>query len=144
MKKNFSPKWNSSKQPRKQRKYRYYAPLHLRRKMTSAHLDKALRKMYKKRSMTLRTGDEVTVVRGEFRKKRGKITKIDLKAMKVYVDAVKRKKVTGQDVEIPVDPSNIIITRLNMDDKKRHKFLKRKGTEIKQTSEIKEEKSKKM
>ncbi len=130
MKKEFSPMWISSKQPRKQRKYRYNAPLHRRQKMMSAHLDKALRKMYKRRSAGLRTGDEVVISRGTFRKKRGKITKIDMRMLKVYVDTAKRKKSNSQEVEVAIDPSNILITNLNMDDKKRQKFLKRKNITV--------------
>ncbi len=143
MQKMFSKHWVSSKQPRKQRKYRFNAPLHLRQKMISVHLDKALRKMYKKRSIPVRTGDEVIIMRGEFRKERGKVTKVDMKKLKIYIDSAKRKKVSGQEVEASIDPSNAMITKLNADDKKRQKFLRRKGlnqetkTEKKETKESK-------
>nr|AJS11799.1 50S ribosomal protein L24P [uncultured archaeon] len=127
MKKNFSIKWNSSKQPRKQRKYRYNAPVHVRRSLMHAHLDKFLRKDYGKRSITIRKGDEVMVMRGGFKGVKGKISRVDMKALKIYVDSAKVKKVSGQDVEAPIDPSNVIITKLNFDDKKRRKFLGRKN-----------------
>ncbi|MEK6887563.1 MAG: 50S ribosomal protein L24 [Candidatus Aenigmatarchaeota archaeon] len=127
MKKNFSIKWISSKQPRKQRKYRYHAPMHVRQNLMHAHLDKFLRKDYGKRSLTIRKGDEVMIMRGGFRGIKGKISRVDMKALKVYVDSAKVKKVSGQDVEAPIDPSNVIITRLNFDDKKRRKFLERKS-----------------
>lgn len=127
MKKQFSRKWISSKQPRKQRKYRYNAPLHIRQKMLSAHLDKALHKEYKKRSMPVRVGDEVIVMRGKFRKKSGKISAVDMRSLKIYIDTIKRKKVSGEEKEIPIDPSNVRITKLNIDDVKRKKILKRKG-----------------
>lgn len=144
MKKDFSPKWISSTQPRKQRKYRYNAPLHLRGKMVSAHLDKALRKQYKKRSMQLRVGDEVTVMRGEYRKKSGKVAKVDRSALKIYIDGIKRKKVSGEEKEIAIDPSNVKITKLNIDDAKRRKFMKRKGIAAPKMEEkkAKEEKTK--
>jgi large subunit ribosomal protein L24 len=127
MKKEFSTHWLSSKQPRKQRKYRYNAPLHIRQKMLSAHLDKALRKEYKKRSIPVRVGDEVVVMRGQYRKKSGKISAVDLKNLKIFVDSIKRKKVSGEEKQIPIDPSNVRITKLNIDDVRRRKFLKRKG-----------------
>ena len=123
--KHFSIKWNSSKQPRKQRKYRYHAPMHVRRKLMSAHLDKFLRKEYKKRSLPIRKGDEVIVTTGKFDGTRGKISRVDMKKLKVYVDSVKVKKVSGQEVEAAIDPSNVMITKLNFDDKKRRKFLQR-------------------
>lgn len=132
MKKDFSPKWISSTQPRKQRKFRYNAPLHLRQKMLSAHLDKALRKEYKRRSMPVRTGDEVVIMTGENRKKRGKITEVNLKKLKVFVEGVNTKKVTGQEVQTALDPSNVMITKLNLSDKKRLKAFKRKGVQATQ------------
>ncbi len=142
MEKEFSTKWLSSKQPRKQRKYRYNAPMHLRRKMLSSHLNKALRQEYKKRSLPIRKDDEVIIVRGSFSGTTGKITKVDLKALKVYVDTAKRKKVTGQEVEVAIDPSNVIITRLNLEDKKRKKFIIRKTPEASVTKEGKKEEAK--
>jgi len=142
MKQYFSPKWISSKQPRKQRKYRYNAPLHLRQKMLSVHLDKGLRVIYKKRSLPARVGDEVVVTAGKFRKISGKISKIDMKGLKIYVDSIKRKKVSGQEMEIAIDPSNVMITKLNLDDKRRQKFMKRKGVkeEITTKKDVKETK----
>ena len=90
MKKEFSKAWLSSKQPRKQRKYRYNATLHLRRKMLSAHLDKILRKEYRRRSITVRTGDEVVIMRGEYKRKSGKISGIDLKKLKIFFSSRRR------------------------------------------------------
>ena len=66
-----------SKQPRKQRKFLYNAPLHVRRKILSAHLSKELREKYKRRGFPIRKDDEVEVMRGEHKKKRGKISKVD-------------------------------------------------------------------
>ena len=127
MKKEFSPHWISSKQPRKQRKYRYNAPLHRRRPMVSVHLHKSLRKEYSKRALPARKGDEVKIMRGRFSGTSGKISRVDLKTLKVYVDNAKVKKVSGQEVEAPLDPSNLVITKLEFDDKRRRTFIKRKG-----------------
>lgn len=139
MKKQFSPAWLQSKQPRKQRKYRYNAPLHLRQKMLSAHLDKALHSEYKRRSMRIAAGDEVVVVRGEHQKKRGKVSEVNLKKLKIYVDGVTRKKISGQDVQIALDPSNVVITKLDMDDKKRLKAVRRKGASTTASAPAKKE-----
>ena len=65
MKAKFSKKWKSSKQPRKQRKYRAEAPLHVKHKLVSANLSKELRKKYGRRSFPLRKGDTVLVKREE-------------------------------------------------------------------------------
>ncbi|MFH0949276.1 MAG: 50S ribosomal protein L24 [Candidatus Aenigmatarchaeota archaeon] len=126
MKKKFSVKWLSSKQPRKQRKYRYNAPLHRRQKMVSSNLDKLLRKELGVRSIHVRKGDEVQIMRGGFRGKRGSVTDVNLKSMKAYVDNVKRKTVSGKDVQVPIDPSNLKILKLNLDDAKRKKAFEKK------------------
>jgi len=125
MRKKWSMFWNRSRQPRKQRKYRINAPLHKRQKLVSANLDKKLRERYKKRSLPLRTGDEVLVMRGRFKGKMGNVSKISLKKLRVYIDGLKIKKATGQEVEVSFDPSNLKIMKLNLDDKKRLKRVKR-------------------
>ena len=119
MRKKFSTKWKSSKQPRKQRKYRRNAPLHLRHKFVSAHLSKELRKKLGFRSIPLRRGDKVRVMRGEFKGVKGTVIKVDLKRLKVYVDNVKRKKVSGREVNVPLDPSNLEVIELTRGDKAR-------------------------
>ena len=114
-----------SKKPRKQRKFLYKAPLHLRRKMISAHLSKELREQYKRRSLPLRKGDEVKVMRGEFKGTVGKVVRINTKKYKVYVDTVKRKRSVGTEYLVPLSPSNLMIVKLNLDDKYRMKILER-------------------
>lgn len=125
MKKKFSKAWIRSKQPRKQRKYRHNAPLHKRQKMMSVHLDKALRKEYNRRAIPVRRGDEIIVMRGKFRKQKSKVSRLDMKSFKVYLENIKKKKSSAQEVEIPIDTSNIMITKLNLEDSKRKKSLLR-------------------
>jgi len=114
-----------SKKPRKQRKFLYEAPLHLRRKMIAAHLSKELREKYKRRSIPLRKGDEVLIMRGEFKGTVGKVVKIDTKKYKVYVDSAKKKRSVGTEYLVPISPSNLMIQKLNLDDKYRMKILER-------------------
>lgn len=140
MKKLFSTRWKSSKQPRKQRKYRYNAPLHIRQKLVSSHLSPDLRKLYTRRALPLRRGDEVLVVRGEHKGRKGKVGRINLKTLKVFVENIKRKKANGQEVYIPLDPSNLMIINTNMDDKKRLKIVRRKPMKEEKSNETKGEK----
>lgn len=65
-----------SSQPRKQRKFLFTAPFHLRRKMISAHLSKDLRKRFKIRSFPVRKGDEVMIVRGSRRSRKEKFQEL--------------------------------------------------------------------
>jgi len=114
-----------SKKPSKQKKTLYRASLHLKHKLLSAHLSKELRKQWKRRSLPVRRGDEVRVMRGKFKGTIGKISKVDLKRLKVYIENVKRKKVSGEEVHIPIHPSNLLIINPIMEDPKRKKIIER-------------------
>jgi len=126
MKKKFSKAWISSKQPRKQRKYRYNDPLHIRQKLIHVHLSKELKDKYKKRAITPRQGDKVKVMRGRFKGKEGIIEKVDLKKLKIYVRGMETIKKDGTKVLVPLDPSNLMLTEIKLDDKMRKKSLERK------------------
>ena len=82
-------------QPRKQRKALYTAPLHIRRKIMSANLSKDLRADIGKRSLPIRVGDKVQVVRGDFKGHEGKVESIDAKRYKVTVEGVTLSKPDG-------------------------------------------------
>lgn len=139
MEKKFSIKWQGSKQPRKQRKFLANAPLHIKHKFLSANLSKDLRKKYGKRSLPLRKGDEVLVMRGSFRKKRAKIVEVNLKKSKVILENIQRTKKDGTKVAVSFSPSSVQIQTLSLDDKKR---LKSEVSE-KKTSETKPKPQKK-
>lgn len=126
MKTKFSSSWKRSVQPRKQRKYRYNAPLHIKQKFISAHLSKDLRKKHNKRNIGIRKGDKVKVMRGQFKKKEGKVDQVSLKKTQVYVEGVEITKKDGTKTRYPIHPSNLMIIELNMDDKMRQKILERK------------------
>lgn len=126
MKKKWSKHWKSSKQPRKQRKYRYNAPLHIKHKFLSAQLSKDLRKKYNKRSIPLRKGDRVKIMTGQFKNIIGKVEKVSLKKSRVYIEGAQLSKKDGTKVYYPIHPSNVRILELNLSDKKRKKILERK------------------
>ena len=75
--------------------------------------------------MSLRKGDEVIVMKGQHAKKTGKISKVELSELKIFIEGLKVKKVSGQEVDFPVDPSNVVVTKLNLDDKKRVASLRK-------------------
>lgn len=124
--KKFSKSWKSSKKPGKQRKYLYSAPLHIRKNFLSANLSKELRKKYSTRSLPLRKGDKVKVMRGQFKKHTGSIVDVDRKNIKVYIDGCQVVKKDGTKVNVPIHPSNLQVIELNLDDKKRRKILERR------------------
>ena len=125
--KNFSSSWNSSKKPRKQRKYRATAPLHVKQKLIHAHLSKELRSKHKMRSIGIRKGDKVKIMRGRFRKYEGKVDIVDLKKTRVFVSGAESTKKDGTKRQIPQHPSNLLVVELNMDDKLRQKSLEAKN-----------------
>jgi large subunit ribosomal protein L24 len=114
----FSTHWVSSKQPRKQRKYRYNAPLHIKGKFVAAHLSKELRGKHNTRALRVRTGDEVTVMRGQFSGRSGKVERVDTIHTKIFIAGVDSTKRDGTKKLYPINPSNLIITKL-ADDKRR-------------------------
>lgn len=115
-----------SKQPRKQRKFLYTAPLHIRRKLMAASLSKPLLEKYKVKSLPVRKGDEVEVMRGKHFKKTGKVSKIDLKNYRVYIEGITIKRTDGTEKQVPMHPSKLRIINLVLNDEKRKKILERK------------------
>ena len=117
--KKFSTNWKGSKKSKKQRKYTANAPLHLKKKLLSANLAKNLREKYKKRNVELRKGDSVKIMRGKFKGKTGKVTSVKTNLLKIYIEGIQKKKQDGSMVDVPLKASNLQITELNTDDKKR-------------------------
>lgn len=115
-----------SKQPRKQRLAIYSAPLHLRRRFLSAPLSRELREKHKTRSLPVRKGDRVRVVRGDFKKLEGDITEVDTKSHFVQVEGASITKADGTQVPRPVRASNIMLLKL-AEDKERAKILERRA-----------------
>lgn len=128
---NWSRSWKASRQPRKQRKYAMNAPLHMMHKLLGANLSKELREKYKTRSVPLRSGDKVKIMRGKFRGNTGTVDSIDLKTVKVYVTGAESVKKDGSKVMRPIHPSKLMITDLNLNDKRRQMKLNKEKKEHK-------------
>lgn len=125
MRRKFSKKWKSSKQPRKQRKYAANAPLHLKRKLLSVNISKELRKKYEKRNLPVRKGDVVKIMRGKFKGKSGKVSEVRTKSMKIFIEGIQTTKQDKSKINVPLKASNLQITELNLEDKKRLKRNKK-------------------
>ncbi len=94
--------------------------------MLAAHLSKDLKEKYNRRSISIRKGDQVKVMRGAFVGIGGEVLKVNLEKYKIYVDGITQKKADGTDVSRPIDPSNVLITELFIEDKERRNMLERK------------------
>lgn len=126
--KKFSTHWKSSTQPRKQRKYRYNAPLHVRQKLVHVHLSSELRKKHGTRAAQVRKGDKVKVMRGKFKRQEGKVERVNLKRERVFISGLEYTKKNGSKVPVSFHPSNLLITVLELSDKRR-KFGAEKNKE---------------
>ena len=118
--------------PSKQRRLRYLAPAHVRHKLMGAHLTAELRASYGIRSFPVRTGDTVKVIRGDHKGVEGKITSVKLSKYRIFVEGLTREKVDGTTINVPIHPSKVIITHLNLDDKWRKGILDQKKEGLKQ------------
>jgi len=127
MKIKFSKAWKASSQKRKKVKYAANAPLHIKKKLVNSNLSKELRKKYGKRSISLRKGDVVRIMRGKFKTKQGKIVSIRLKQSRIEVEGIQTKKMDGSKVNVSLRPSNLQIIELNTEDPRRK--LKQKTEE---------------
>ena len=124
--------------PTKQRKRLYQASANERYRRFSAPLSSKLKESHGTSSVPVKKGDTVMIMRGDRKNTEGKITQIDRKKYRIFVEGANREKVDGTSIPVPIHPSKVMITRLNLDDKWRKKVLERKGT-----PEIVEEKPKK-
>lgn len=118
MKQVWVKSWRASKQPRKQRKYRYNAPLHQQKRFLQVHLSKELRKKYGKRNLHIRTGDKVRIFVGSAKGKEGKVSSIDSKKCKVFIEGFERIKADGSKVFLSFEPSNLMIIEVGKEDKR--------------------------
>jgi large subunit ribosomal protein L24 len=94
--------------------------------MMAAHLSKDLRTKYKTRSFPLRKGDEVEIMRGQFKTRKGKISSVDSKNYQILVEGVTRKRTAGTEVQVAIHPSKVRISTLDLSDKKRLKSMERR------------------
>lgn len=119
MRSAFATTWKKSVQTRKQRKYAYNAPYHVKGRFLSAHLSKELKEKHGKRSVRVRTGDKVKVLRGTYKGREAKVEKVDAQRGKVYLTRVEARKMDGTSTPVAFNPSNLAITELDLSDKKR-------------------------
>ena len=77
--------------------------------------------------MQVRKGDTVKVMRGDLKGASGSVIRVDIKKGRVYIDNLTMKKSDGKVVERPFQASNLQITALVLEDKRRKGILERKA-----------------
>lgn len=81
--------------------------------------------------MNVKKGDEVKIVSGEYAGKTGKVSGVNTKDVTVFVDGVTLKRTIGTEKQVPMRPSKMIITSLDLADNARQRILLRKVKEVK-------------
>ncbi|KAH3744033.1 60S ribosomal L26-1 [Pelomyxa schiedti] len=109
----YNPRVSSSR--RKCRKAHFSAPSSIRRKIMSSPLSKELKAKYHVNSLPIRKDDEVFVFRGAFKNREGKVTQVYRKKWVIHIDKLTRDKSNGASVNIGIDPSKVVITKLKLD-----------------------------
>ena len=119
----------TSKQPRKVRKRMVYrAPLHVKAKQLVAPLSEELQKELGIKRLKVRKNDTVLIVRGSFKGHEGRVVKVDVKRVRIYVEGVTRVRSDGREVHVPIHPSKVVITKLDLGDKWRQRIVERRKT----------------
>lgn len=112
--------------PKKQRRMLFQAPDHIRYKHFAAPLSPELKASHGAKAVPVRSGDTVHIMRGDYKGFEGKITRVDRKKYRIYVEGLKREKADGTTIFVPIHPSKVMITDLNLEDKWRRQILERK------------------
>jgi len=115
--KNLKMKYNPavSSDRRKSRKRHFTAPSSERRVIMSATLSESLRKTHNVRSLPIRKGDEVMVMRGGFKGREGKVKTVYRRRWIIHLEKLTRDKANGSSIPIGFDPSKVVITKLHLD-----------------------------
>ncbi len=130
-----------TKQPSKQRKRLYNAPLHKKRKTLTASLSPTLAEKEGVKNLVIRKGDSVRIRRGSFRGIEGEVSNVDLKNMRLTIEGVTFEKADGSAQHFPVRACNCEIINLkNMKDKRRKATVERRFSSLDEdVEETKEE-----
>jgi large subunit ribosomal protein L24 len=114
------------KNPGKQRKNLFNASAHIRHKQMAAPLSRELSASKGAKTLPVRKGDTVRIMRGDNKGFEGKVSRVDLKAYRLYMEGLTREKVDGTNIFLPIHPSKVEIRNLSLDDKYRKEILARK------------------
>lgn len=104
----------------------FNAPAHIRHKFMAAPLSKELAQSKGAKTLPVRKGDTVHIQRGDNKGFEGKVSRIDLKHFRIYIEGLTREKVDGTNIFIGVHPSKVMIKNLSLDDKRRKAAVERK------------------
>jgi large subunit ribosomal protein L24 len=94
------------------------------------------------KTMPVRKGDTVRIQRGDNKGFEGKVSRVDLKAYRIYMEGLTREKVDGTNIFLPIHPSKVEIRNLTLDDKLRKSVVDRKIAPAKSAKKAEKAKAK--
>ncbi len=109
-------------------------PLHKRRKSISASLGPDLREEHGFRSISVRVGDKVRIMRGDFKGMEGEVTEVETDSQRLVVEGVETATADETEVPSPVHPSNVEIIELEKDNM-RDKIIERRSEHVEKRRE---------
>merc|ERR1712224_892409 len=113
---------------RKSRKAHFTAPSHIRRKLMSSPLSAEPRAKYNVNSVPIRKDDEVQIVRGTYKNREGKVTQVYRRKWVIHIERITRERVNGATVNVGIDPSKCVITKLKLDKNRKELLDRKKGS----------------
>lgn len=110
--------------PRKQHRSRAQAPFHRKGKEIKVHLDSSKYGDLSVSKITVRKGDTVKILRGSRTGHEGKVSQVDVKRRKLAIEKALIRKADNKEVPLWFDPSNLIITKIDLTDPVRKETFK--------------------
>jgi len=93
--------------------------------MIVSTLSDNLRQQYGRRNARVIKGDNISVMRGEYKGVEGKVEKVNTLRGTLSIEGIQREKIRGGNVKVQIHASNVMITGLMLDDKYRQAKLRR-------------------
>ena len=93
--------------------------MHERKSLLKCQLDEFLQEEYGLRSLVVKKGDLVKVMRGQFRDTEGKVTSVNYKKVRVFLESATITKADGKEAPLPIHPSNLMLVKLELDDERK-------------------------
>lgn len=115
-----------SRAPRKQRKALFTADSNERYNRMCVAMSKELKAKYGGLStMPVKVGDIVKVTTGQFKDRKGKVKQVKRGKYKILIEKITQDNARQAKKEYPIHPSNCVLTKLNMEHKRKDLISKR-------------------
>jgi large subunit ribosomal protein L24 len=82
---------------------------------------------YNIRSISVKKGDTVRIMRGTHKGVEGRVTEVDAKRCFINVEGATREKTDGTVIFARIHPSKVAIVKLNLDDPRRKDIITRRA-----------------